>query len=178
MGGYPYTPGGLLGSLQIRRKVFVSFHHACDQAYRDAFAAAYSGTYEIFTDRSVVDAYDSEDQEYLRWQIRQNDIKGSSCTIVLCGAQTPVRKHVDWEIKATLDLQHGLLGIILPTCARNAQGVWLVPDRLADTVNNGFGKWILWSQLSPQHLKAAIEQSIACPTDRILNTRPMRKRNG
>ena len=175
---YQYNPSGLFGSLQIKRKVFVSFHHTGDQAYRDAFANAYSETYEIFTDRSVAEAYDSEDHQYLRWQIRQNDIKGSSCTVVLCGAQTPLRKHVDWEIKATLDFKHGLLAIILPTCAKNAQGSWIVPDRLADTVNSGFGKWMLWSQLSPQLLKAAIEESIACPVDKILNSREMRKRNG
>jgi hypothetical protein len=177
MTGYQYGLGGLLGPLQIKRKVFVSFHHANDQAYRDAFANAYSGTYDIFTDRSVAQAYDSENDEYLRWQIRQNDIKGSSCTVVLCGAQTPQRKHVDWEIKATLDFKHGLLGIVLDTCARNAQGAWLVPDRLDDTVKNGFGKWMLWSQLSPQNLQAAIEAAIACPPDRILNTREIRKRN-
>ena len=91
MTGYQGTPGGLLASLQIKRKVFVSFHHAADQPYRNAFAATYSSTYEIFTDRSLAEAYDSEDDEYLRWQIRQNDIKGSSCTIVLCGAQTRLR---------------------------------------------------------------------------------------
>jgi len=178
MAGYQYSPGGLLSSLQIKRKVFVSFHHAGDQIYRNAFAAAYSETYEIFTDRSVAEAYDSEDHQYLRWKIRQNDIRGSSCTIVLCGAQTPLRKHVDWEIKATLDFKHGLLAIILPTCVKDAQGTWLVPDRLADTVNNGFGKWMLWSQLSPQILKIGIEEAIVSPIEKILNTRAMRKRNG
>lgn len=33
--------------------------------------------------------------------------------MVLCGAEAPQRKFVDWEIKATLDKEHGLIGINL-----------------------------------------------------------------
>jgi len=46
--------------------------------------------------------------------IRENFITGTSCTIVLCGAQTHLRKYVHWEIKATLDKEHGLIGVNLP----------------------------------------------------------------
>lgn len=169
---------GLLGFPQVKRKVFVSFHHANDQGFRDLFATAYSETYEIFTDRSVAEAYDSESAEYVRWQIRRNDIKGSSCTVVLCGAQTYLRKHVDWEIKATLDLMHGVLAIILPTVAKDSFGWWILPNRLVDNLNNGFGKLMHWSELSPQSLKAKIEAAVTCPIERIVNTRDMRMRNG
>jgi hypothetical protein len=44
-------------------------------------------------------------------RIRDKHITGTSCTIVLCGSLTPWRKYVDWEIKATLDKEHGLIGI-------------------------------------------------------------------
>jgi hypothetical protein len=140
--------------------------------------ARYSEQLEVFVDRSLEDRYESDDAAYIRWQIRSNDIKGSSCTIVLCGAQTQLRKHVDWEIKATLDFKHGLVAIILPSCAKNQSGAWLVPDRLADSVNNGFGRWVLWAQLSPLALKETIEQAIACPLARIVNSGELRKRNG
>jgi len=175
---FDYRGVGLLGFPQPKRKVFVSFHHANDRGFRDAFANAYSETYEIFIDRSVPEAYDSEDAEYVRWQIRRNDIKGSSCTIVLCGAETHLRKHVDWEIKSTLDFMHGLLAIILPTCTTDIYGRWRVPDRLADNVNNGFGRWLHWSELSPHKLKAMIEEASGCPIEKILNDQEMRKRNG
>jgi len=87
----------------IKRKIFVSYHHAGDQAYYDAFAKFFADKYEVFFDKSLERAYESNNDEYVRFQIRNNDITGSSCTIVLCGALTHQRKYVDWEIKATLD---------------------------------------------------------------------------
>jgi len=99
-----------LGRL-VRRRVFVSYHHDGDQHYYEEFARIFAGSLEIFHDASLERAYDSGDHEYIRWSIRQNNITGSSCTIVLCGARTHERKYVDWEIKATLDKFRGLIGV-------------------------------------------------------------------
>ena len=64
----------------------------------------------------------SSSAEYvIRW-IREGFITGPSCKVVLCGALTPQRKFVDWEIKATLDKDHGLIGINLPTNPRLLNG--------------------------------------------------------
>jgi MTH538 TIR-like domain (DUF1863) len=48
---------------------------------------------------------------------------------------------VDWEIDATLDKEHGLIGICLPTAPRNAENKIIVPDRLHDNIQSGFVLW-------------------------------------
>ena len=53
---------------------------------------------------------DSDDTEYVMRRIRENYNSGASGTFVLCGSDTPERKYVDWEIKATLDDRHGPVG--------------------------------------------------------------------
>jgi hypothetical protein len=40
---------------------------------------------------------------------------------------------VDWEIKATLDKEHGLIGINLPTNPRLLNGNATVPNRLSNS---------------------------------------------
>jgi len=90
----------------VKRSVFVSHHHRGDQAYYDMFSRLFADSLEVFQDTSLERAHDSESHDYVRWSIRQNHIAGSSCTIVLCGANTYERKYVDWEIKATLDKRH------------------------------------------------------------------------
>ena len=78
-------------------------------------AGVFADDYEVIQDNSVEREIDSNDAEYVTRRIREDFITGSSCTVVLCGAETPQRKFVDWEIKATLDKEHGLIGINLPT---------------------------------------------------------------
>lgn len=100
---------------RIKRKVFVSYHHSGDQAYYDAFSKAFCDTYDVITDNSLEREVDSENVDYVMRRIRENYISGSSCTIVLVGKDTWGRKYVDWEIKATLEKEHGLIGVRLPT---------------------------------------------------------------
>ena len=82
-------------------RIFVSYHHAGDRGWYEFFAAYFCDTYDIFQDRSVSREIDSDNSEYVIRQIREEYITGTSCTIVLCGTETPRRKFVDWEIKAT-----------------------------------------------------------------------------
>ena len=161
-----------------RRKIFVSYHHGGDQAYYEAFVKTFSDTYEVFSDTSLERAYDSDDDDYVRFQIRQNDITGSSCTIVLCGARTSERKYVDWEIKATLDKSHGLIGVWLPTLPLALNGGTLKPARLQDNIDSGYAKWVRWGELSVDGWKETIESAVAAPARLILNSRAMRQRNG
>lgn len=87
-----------------KRKVFISYHQYGDQQYYNDFVKFFSETLDIFSDQSLDRVIDSDNTDNVRWRIRENHISGSSCTIVLCGAQTHQRKYVDWEIKATLDI--------------------------------------------------------------------------
>jgi MTH538 TIR-like domain (DUF1863) len=165
----PYAP---------KRKVFVSYHHGGDQGYYNAFTKFFADTYDVMYDNSLDRAYDSDNADYVRWQIGQHDITGTSCTIVLCGVATHERKYVDWEIKATLDKQHGLIGVWLPTLPLLANNATVKPDRLQDNIDSGYAKWVAWNGLTIEVMKNTIEAAIASPAFLIWNARPLRVRNG
>jgi len=174
--------GSLLTGLQIpiKRKLFVSYHHGGDKQYYDAFIKTFSDTYDIIFDNSVEREIDSDNVDYVIQRIRDSYIKGSSCSIVLCGAQTPWRKYVDWEIKATLDMQHGLIGLNLPTNRANSTGKYTVPDRLHDNITSGYAIWTSWNNAtqSGDRLKQILEEAIGRNKALIVNNRSMMSRNG
>lgn len=145
-----------LRSLQIpvKPKVFVSYHHGNDQGYADRFTSVFHEQYEAVTDRSLDEPLDSENPDYIYQQIRDKYISGTSCTVVMCGAQSMNRKFIDWEIKATLDKQHGLLGVALPTASRSTTGNIIVPDRLYANIQSGYAHWIQWTENAQQMLSA------------------------
>jgi hypothetical protein len=160
-----------------KRKVFVSYHHEQDQWYADEFRRFFCEQIEAFTDNSLERALNSDDAIYVRWSIKQNNIKGSSCTVVLCGPETRWRKYVDWEIKATLDLRHGLLGIWLPNNPEVEGGV-NKPDRLQDNIDSDFAEFIRWDACTIQNIQQAIELAVNRSSILISNARPLRQRNG
>lgn len=177
--------GSLFGSglriqAAVKRKIFVSYHHGGDQAYYNAFAHAFHYTYDVITDNSLERKIDSEDGEYVMRRIRENYITGSSCTIVLVGKDTYARKYVDWEIKATLDASHGLIGVRLPTALVTPQNTVTVPGRLHDNVQSGYALWLPWTDImaSAQACQSYIEVANARDKRLILNTRARRLRNG
>lgn len=164
-------------AIGIKRKIFVSYHHGNDQWYYDEFSRIFSDTYDVVQDNSLDRAIDSDNQDYVMRRIRENNITGTSCTFVLCGADTPQRKYVDWEIKATLDKGHGLIGINLPSSISNANGV-IVPGRFFDNYQSGYAVWIQWQNLKAEMLPQAIEEANSKPISKIDNSRQMRRRNG
>ncbi|WP_372013896.1 TIR domain-containing protein [Tistrella mobilis] len=161
---------------RIRRRIFVSYHHGGDQVYYDEFSRQFHDIHEIVTDNSLERPIDSNNPEYVMRRIRENHIQGTSCTIVLVGRETHARKYVDWEIKATLDKRHGLIGIQLPT----AWGAACMPDRLADNVNSGYAVYGTWAEItaSAAACQNMIEAANARDKQLIANTRPLRQRNG
>ena len=84
-----------------KHKVFVSFHHK-DEQYKDRFVRMMGG---YIVDKSVYDE-DIDDQnlktETIRQKIRDYFISDATVTVVLVGACTWKRKHVDWEIGSSL----------------------------------------------------------------------------
>lgn len=164
----------------VKHKVFVSYHHGGDQPYYDLFSKAFHDTYDVIYDNSLERRIDSANVDYVMRQIRENYITGSSCTIVLVGAATYGRKYVDWEIKATLDKEHGLIGVQLPTAPLNPiSNTVTVPDRLHDNIQSGFALWVTWAQITAN--VAALQQCVAEAKRRdarlISNAREMRSRN-
>lgn len=77
--------------MAIRRKCFISYHHA-DQAYVDAFINAFDDGHDIFIARQLgsmpEDVIRSTDTSYVMQRIRADYIKDSSVTIVLAGKCT------------------------------------------------------------------------------------------
>lgn len=181
MSGYGnYGLGALPIGLRIppKPRIFVSYHHGDDQGWYDLFVTTFGTTYDLFTDRSLERKVDSDDSEYIRRSIREQNITGSSMTIVLCGQNTWKRRWIDWEIQMTLNKRHALLGIILPSHQPNALGKYTVPDRLHDNIESGYAYWIHWPQ-DVHQLSSAIAASKerARTTGRIVNAREAMKRS-
>lgn len=171
---------GAFGSgLGIRRRVFVSYHHAEDQAYYNAFSETFHDTHELISDTSLERAIDSDDVDYVLRRIREKFITGSSCTVVLVGNSTWGRKYVDWEIDATLQKEHGLIGVLLPTALPNIDGKYQVPPRLHDNITSGYAVWTSWAEITSgsRTLVDLIETANAKSSLLINNTRPRRQRN-
>lgn len=162
----------------VRRKIFVSYHHGSDQAYYEEFSRFFHDQFETIFDNSLERRIDSDNVDYVMQRIRDNHLTGTSCTIVLIGAQTHQRKYVDWEIKATLAKQHGLLGVVLPTHTQSPTGQIVVPDRFHDNANTGYAVWTHWQGLTAQGLAQLLEGAVAKPKALIDNSRQMRQRNG
>jgi len=148
-------PSSLLGLRIPRHKVFVSYHHANDQMYRESFEALFASTYEIMVSKSVQigDIDPSLRTETIRQKIRDEYLADSTVTIVLVGSQTWQRKHVDWEIASSIrdtvnNPRSGLLGILLPSFQMidgTQYEFHKVPPRLYDNVNCGFADMYRWS---------------------------------
>jgi hypothetical protein len=161
-------------------KIFVSYHHRGDRAYYEAFARVFCDSYDILQDRSVDREIDSDNVEYVLRRIREDYITGTSCTIVLCGAETSKRKFVDWEIKATLDKEHGLIGVNLPSNFANLDGTVPTPDRFFDNYKSGYAGWTQWNDIITNVTKFAylVQEARSKDRSRIVNSRELRTRNG
>ncbi len=172
----------LLGLLPpiTKRKIFVSYHHANDQYWYNKFSNTFSSQLELFTDNSLARMINSDDTQYISRTIKEEHIRGSSLTIVLMGSETWKRRWIDWEIHATLDEQHSLLGIALPPGyhASDLTGNIIVPDRFFDNHQSGYAYLIHWPQ-SYQELSGAIEYALALGNNKraIVNTRARMQRS-
>ena len=161
-----------------RRRVFISYHHANDQWHYEEFSRFFHDGYDAVFDNSIERKIDSENVDYVIQRIRDNFISSTSCTLVLLGAETPRRKYVDWEIKATLDKQHGLLGIVLPNCQLAANGGPICPTRFVEDYMSGHARMGYWKDLNVNALKHLVESAVAAPVASINNSHPMMQRNG
>lgn len=141
-----------------RHNVFVSYHHANDQYYREEFESLFSNIYDIMVSKSVqIGEIDPNlKTETIRQKIRDEYLRDTSVTVVLIGAETWKRKHVDWEIGASIrdtmyNSRSGLIGILLPSY-HNYYGIEYgkynkcnIPPRLSDNIDCGFAKLYDWN---------------------------------
>lgn len=143
-----------------RHKVFVSYHHANDQYYREEFEKLFVYNHDIMLTNSVQmgDINPNLRTETIRQKIRDEYLRDSTVTIVLIGTETWKRKHVDWEIGSSIrdtfyNPRSGLLGIFLPSYPLQQNSItnnceyypYTIPPRLEKNVECGYAKVYSWS---------------------------------
>ena len=138
-----------------RHNVFISYHHANDEYYKDKFERLFSEVYDILETKAVgdgdIDPYLKT--ETIRQKIRDDFIRSATVTVVLIGPETWKRKHVDWEISSSirdtkLNSRTGLLGILLPThpsYSRKEYDPCTIPPRLYDNTECDFAEIYNWT---------------------------------
>lgn len=139
-----------------RHKVFISYHHANDEIYKKYFVEMFSCILKSFISKSVEigDINPAISVDTIRSRIRDDFIRDASVTIVLIGAETWKRKHVDWEISGSirrtlLNSRCGLLGILLPTHPSFGKSHYdggIVPPRLVKNQKCGFANIYKWTR--------------------------------
>ncbi len=136
-----------------RHKVFVSYHHENDQAYRERFERICR---DVMDSRSVDegDIDPNVSAETVAQRIRDEYLRESTVTLVLVGRQTWQRKHVDWEIGSSIrhtekSPRSGLLGILLPTYPgfeTRKYNPHTIPPRLWDNIRCKYAEIYLWNE--------------------------------
>lgn len=96
----------------MARKVFFSFHYAADswrvgQVRNSAVISRFEKT---FHDRAKWESIKRQGDDNVRRWIEQQ-LLGTSVTVVLVGAGTASRRWVRYEIKRSVEMEKGLLGV-------------------------------------------------------------------
>jgi len=166
----------------VRRKVFISYFRG-DKAAVETFVNYWGYQQKVFIPQIVGacgnDVINSQNAEYVISKIRQEQIADSTVTLVLVGKCTHSRRHVDWEIKASLRQgeeckPNGLLGVILPHMGKVAH----LPPRFQKNWNashTGYARyWI--APTSADQFAGWIEDAYFARTNRaqlIINSADM-----
>ncbi len=97
----------------MARKVFFSFHYA-----RDVWRVSQVRNSNVVAGYEKNPFYDKADWEKIKRQGDQaiknwieNQLSGTSVTVVLIGKETSTRRWVKYEIKRSIELGKGLIGI-------------------------------------------------------------------
>lgn len=141
-------------------KVFVSYHHALDESYKKIFELRFGNAFGAIVPGSVKvgDIDPTLPTETIRQKVRDEYLHDTSVTVVLVGALTWQRKHVDWEIGSSIrdtnsNARSGLVGILLPAyyehhtqVSRGKYNPRTIPPRLYDNIKCGFASIHHWSE--------------------------------
>jgi hypothetical protein len=180
-----------------RHRTFISYHdgrpnldQGGDYEYRDFFERLFSDISEAFVSGAVQDG-DIDlgiSTDTTRRLIRDKYLRNTTVTLVLIGARTWQRKHVDWEIGSSIrhtehNPRSGLLGIFLPTSpgTRDSRGLHYdphtIPPRLYDNVECGYAQLYDWTT-DPAQVRMWIHEAFI-RKDQVLpvNRRPHFGRN-
>lgn len=142
-----------------KHKVFISYHHEKDEFYKLEFERKCQNF--IISQAVQFGDYSNDlSDEYVKRLIREDKISNSTVVIVLIGADTYKRKHVDWEIYAGLTDRakghSGLLGILLPSYYASFENYSLngighnestLPARFNDNLKSGYAMLYNWNNV-------------------------------
>lgn len=157
----------------VRRKVFVSYFRA-DRSEVEEFVEKWAERERVFLPQ-IIGAFgrgiiNSTNTEYVIGRIRTEHIAEATVTLVLVGSCTHSRRHVDWEIEASLrrgenSPPNGLLGIVLPSQGSAAD----LPPRFvmnwAPENKGGYARYYVAPQSADQ-LRSWIEDAFQARTSR------------
>ena len=129
-----------------KTKVFISYHHANDQKYKK-YLVELNNAHRIFEDCSVHTGDISDDlkSKSIRTKIRDEYLRDSEVTILLCGTETRFRKHIDWELKSSMidgevNEKSGILVINLPTVENSQLSLASLANE-KKTIHNEVKSW-------------------------------------
>lgn len=140
----------------MTRRIFISYQGDDRMRAKGFRLLRFNENVEVdFFDRHLLDPVQSRDPDYIKRCINEQ-MRGTSVTVVLIGSKTHQSEWVDYEIRRTIEEGKGLLGIRL-----KGREDAITPARLTD----GGGEVIDWE---PSEFNAAIERaarstSIATP---------------
>ena len=169
-----------------KRKTFLSYYHK-DEQYKKYFENLFD---DLIVNKSVqkgdIDSDNSD--EYIKQLIQKEYLYDTTVLVVLLGAKTKHRKHVDWEISGALnykvgDHYAGLLGIVLPTHPDykkpiNQRFKINYPKRFVENYVSGYAVMIDWTE-DRVFMQNAIEKAFRqrANNDKRRNNIPQMQRN-
>ena len=174
--------------MQTKRKTFISYFHKDDEDYKNEFEKI---TSDLIVNKSVGDGDISGDNsdDYIKKLIQDGYLSDTTVLVVLVGAKTKCRKHIDWEISGALNLKigesyAGLLGILLPTHPdykkpTSSYSYDNVPKRLAENIKTGYAEMINWTS-DRKFLQSQIESAYSRrknESDKRVNSIPQMPKN-
>jgi hypothetical protein len=180
-----YSWGNKLPKNITKRKTFVSYYHKDNQSDRTKYANLFG---DLIVSKSVeAGDIDSDNSDgYIKQLIQKDFLADTTVLVVLIGAKTKCRKHVDWEISGALNLKvggnnSGLLGIILPSHPDFGTGKAthnLMPARLDDNFKSGYAIIRDWTDdrvLMQSYIEQAFDNRTAKANERVNSRIQMEK---
>ena len=151
-----------------KHKLFLSCHHDIDQIYQDNLEHLLGNRRDVQVSKSprIGEVGQYIQPEPLYKKIRDDYLGDTNVTVVLIGAETWKRRHVGWEIGASIQQtvftpRSGLLGVLLPTYnfpSPNQYDTYTIPPRLQFNIQCGFASIHMWSD-DPDSIYAWLEEA-------------------
>lgn len=116
-----------------KKRIFISFVYDDDNKYFNLLHAwSKNEDFDLeFYSESVRDAFDSEDADYIKRQIREK-IKRASITLCLCSENTRKSRWINWEIRESIEHGNNLVAVktwgdvkYIPGAFKDQKYIWV-----------------------------------------------------